>query len=416
VRILFLSHRLPYPPNKGDKIRSFHEILHLSKRHQIHLLCFEDPEETRRSEEKLREYCSAVEVFPLNRHAARLRSLVGVVGSDSLTLRYFHSSALASRVEALAEGSEFDVLMACGSAMAQYAERAGDKPKLLDMVDVDSVKWEQYSRFAPWPKRLLWRLEAERLSRYESALPGTFRRIVLTTSSEAETLSSTMRGSEPLVIRNGIDLDNTIEARFKSAGTPTLVFTGQMDYFANVDGVVYFAEEIMPILRPRFPGLRFLIVGRSPSRQVLRLEKLPGVTVTGEVSDVRPYLGQAWVFVAPLRIAQGVQNKVLEAMAMGIPAVVSQPVMRGLSDGGFRDGQDLLVASNAKETGLCIERLLRDEMLRASLAASARSRLAESYSWAANMETLEHHLEELVRGSAPASFTSGSETSALQTV
>jgi len=376
--------------------------LHLSERHHIHLLSFADPDETGRPEEGLREYCSAVEVFPLNRHAARLRSVVGVLGSEPLTLSYFRSSALARRLQELVQQEEFDVVMACGSAMAQYALRAKGIPRLLDMVDVDSFKWKQYSQYAAWPKNLMWQLEAKRLSRYESSLAETFDRIVLTTSNEAEIFNSITHSTEPLVVRNGIELNDMTGVRCQKAAVPTLVFTGQMDYFANVDGVVHFAEEVLPLLRAKFQDLRFLIVGRSPSREVLGLEKLPGVRVTGEVDDVRPYLAESWVFIAPLRIAQGVQNKVLEAMAMGVPAVVSQRVMAGLSDGEFRDGRDLLVASDAQETASCLERMLRDETLRVNLASSARSRLAESYSWSANMKYLEQQLEVLVQGATAA--------------
>ncbi|MGB5160093.1 MAG: TIGR03087 family PEP-CTERM/XrtA system glycosyltransferase [Thermoanaerobaculia bacterium] len=416
MRILVLCHRLPYPPNKGDKIRSFHEIRHLAERHQIHLLSFADPDQSGTTEEGLREYCAAVEVFPLNRRAAQLRCLAGALGTKPLTLSYFRSLALARRVEELAGTAKFDTVMACGSAMAQYAERAAGIPRLLDMVDVDSVKWEQYSQHASWPKSFIWRLEARRLSRYESSLAESFDRIVLTTSNDAEKFSSIAHGAESSVVRNGIDLDIAREVRFPKAAAPTLVFTGQMDYFANVDGVVHFATKVFPILRANFPDLRFLIVGRSPTREVVSLSRLPGVRVTGEVDDVRPYLTESWVFIAPLRIAQGVQNKVLEAMAMGIPAVVSQRVMAGLADGGFRDGRDVLVAVDEQQTVIALERLLRDEKMRASLASSARSRLAASYSWAVNMNTLEQQLEELVQSAAAAYPYSESESAELQPV
>lgn len=397
MRILFLSHRLPYPPNKGDKIRSFHEIRYLSERHQIHLLAFPDPDESGEPENGLLEYCTAIEVFPLNRRRASLRSAAGALGSEPLTLSYFRSAALARRVEGLVESGDFDVVMACGSAMAQYAELAVGLPKLLDMVDVDSVKWEQYSQYASWPRNLIWRLEAKRLSGYESTLSETFDRIVLTTENEAEVFASISHGSQASVVRMGIDPDEASKVPTPKAEGPTLVFTGQMDYFANVDGVVHFVKETLPILRLKFPDLRFLIVGRSPSREILGLETLPGVTVTGEVDDVRPYLAEAWVFVAPLRIAQGVQTKVLEAMAMGLPAAVSHRVMAGLSDGGFRDGRDLLVGSDSRQTAMHIERLLEDEALRAELVENARTRLADAYSWPTNMRILEEHLEDLVR-------------------
>ena len=405
MRILFLSHRLPFPPNKGDKIRSFHEIQHLSERHQSHLLAFPDPGESGEPENGLREYCSAVEVFPLNRQLARLRSIAGALGAEPLTLAYFRSSTFARRVEELVESESFDVVLVCGSAMAQYAERAVGLPKLLDMVDVDSVKWEQYSQYASWPRNLIWRLEAKRLSRYESSLAKTFDRIVLTTEKEAEIFASIAGGTQASVVRMGIDPNEAAKVSIPKADAPTLIFTGQMDYFANVDGIVHFTNETLPLLRLKFPDLRFLIVGRSPSREILGLGTLPGVTVTGEVDDVRPYLAQSWIFVAPLRIAQGVQTKVLQAMAMGLPVVASHRVMTGLSDGGFCDGRDLLVGSDSRQTAIHIERLLENETMRIELADNARSRLTDAYSWADNTRILEKHLEDLVRPDQAESHT-----------
>jgi len=170
-----------------------------------------------------------------------------------------------------------------------------------------------------------------------------------------------------------------------------------MDYFANVDGVVHLSTQVLPRLKKRWLELRFVIVGRSPTAEVTELEMIPGVTVTGEVKDVRPFLSEAWVFVTPLRIAQGVQNKVLEAMAEGIPAVVSERVMAGLADGKFQDGRDLMVATDDLQLETALDELLRDEGKRRVLSASARSRLVGGYCRETNMVALEHYLEEIAQ-------------------
>jgi sugar transferase (PEP-CTERM/EpsH1 system associated) len=281
--------------------------------------------------------------------------------------------------------------------MAQYAELAPQVPRLLDMVDVDSAKWSQYAQFSAFPRGLIWRLEARRLASYESRLKEVFDKIVLTTENEVAILESISPGAHAGVVRVGVDLKADGQSTTSRSQAPTLVFTGQMDYFANVDGVVHFAREVFPKLRAKSPDLRFLIVGRSPTREVVSLSRLPGVKVTGEVDDVGPYLAESWVFVAPLRIAQGVQIKVLQAMAMGLPAVVSERVMAGLADGKFQDGRDLMVATDDLQLEKALDELLRDEGKRRLLSASARSRLADRYCWEANMLALEHHLEDIAR-------------------
>lgn len=410
MRVVILCHRLPYPPNKGDKIRSFHQIRHLARRHQIHLLTFEDPGESGAPEEELRKCCSEVEVFPLRPLRARLRCLRGMLGSQPLTIAYFESSTLAKRVQELAVPETCDVLMACGSGMAQYAELAPQVPRLLDMVDVDSAKWSQYAQFSAFPRGLIWRLEARRLAFYESRLKEVFDKIVLTTENEVAILESISPGAHAGVVRVGVDLKADSQSTTSRSQAPTLVFTGQMDYFANVDGVVHFAREVFPKLRAKSPDLRFLIVGRSPTREVVSLSRLPGVKVTGEVDDVRPYLAESWVFVAPLRIAQGVQIKVLQAMAMGVPAVVSERVMAGLADGGFKDGRDLMVTTNDQQLELTLNELLRDEGRRRVLSDNARSRLADGYGWEANMLTLEHYLEEITQSNPHRLWTSERES------
>ncbi len=397
MRILFLSHRLPYPPTKGDKVRTFNEIRYLARRHQIHLLTFEDPDDLAAPDEELRRYCSEVEVFPLSPLKARLRCLKGLLGPRPLTTSYFSSVALAERVLELAVPEKCDVLVACGSGMAHFAELAPQVPRLLDMVDVDSVKWHQYSQYSGIARSFIFRLEARRLAAFESELGRIFDKIVLTTESEVSTLESISPGSQAKVVRNGVNLGDDGQSTMPKSEIPTLVFTGQMDYFANVDGVVHFSAQVLPRLKKKWPGLRFVIVGRAPTTEVKELEMIPGVTVTGEVEDVRPFLSEAWVFVAPLRIAQGVQNKVLEAMAEGIPTVVSERVMAGLADGKFQDGRDLMVATDDLQLEKALDELLRDEGKRKVLSASARSRLAEGYCWETNMLTLEQYLEEIVQ-------------------
>jgi sugar transferase (PEP-CTERM/EpsH1 system associated) len=402
LNILYLCHRVPYPPDKGDKIRAFHEIRSLARHHRVHLLTLADGAVP--DLEPLRELCERVEVFPVHRPAAYLRSALGAFRPRPFTLSFFASQELRRRVEELASRERFDVIVAYSSSMAPWVEPFAGVPAVLDMVDVDSAKWEQYARFARPLLRPVYALEAKRLRAYEAALARSFEKIVLATGRERSLYESFAPGAHAVAIPNGVDFDHFHPLDLPKSEKPLLVFTGQMDYFANVDGVVFFAREILPLLRRRHPELEVLIVGRSPAPAVRALGELPGVSVTGAVGDVRPFLTRAWVFVAPLRIAQGVQNKVLEAMAMDLPVVCSDRVLAGLADGGFRHDRDLLAvplsernAEGAQSFASCVTALLEDAGARARLAECARQRLAVSYRWSTNLDRFEEVLSTAAR-------------------
>lgn len=399
MNVLYLCHRVPYPPDKGDKIRAFHQIRSLARHHRVHLLTLADGAVPDLA--PLQAMCERVEVFPVHRPMAYLRSAFGVLRPRPLTLSFFESAELRRRVEQLAASEKLDMVVAYSSSMAPYVEPFAGVPAVLDMVDVDSAKWEQYSRFAPRIMRPVYALEARRLRAYEASLARRFERIVLATGNEVRLYKSFAPDARAVAIANGVDFDFFHPFDLPKSEKPSLVFTGQMDYFANIDGVEFFAREVFPRLRRRFPDVEMLIVGRSPSPAVRALGDLPGVQVTGAVGDVRPFLARAWVFVAPLRIAQGVQNKVLEAMAMDLPVVCSERVLAGLSEGEFQHGRDLLAADGAEAFESCVASLLEDAEARQRLATAARQRLAVGYRWSSNLERFEELLTSAVQAKAP---------------
>ncbi len=360
LRILYLCHRLPYPPDKGEKIRAFHEIRALAERHQVTLLTLSDADPLP-DLAPLEAMCERVEVFPISRGGSYLRAAMGALHPRPLSLSFFESKEMAARVRELARRERFDVAVVYCSSMAPYAALAPDVPALLDMVDVDSAKWAQYARFAPIPLRPVYALEARRLRRYEASLAGRFQRVVLATGNETRLYKTNAPTARAETVLNGVDVDFFQPLDLPKAAKPTLVFTGQMDYFANVDGVVHFARQVFPRLRRRHPEAELLIVGRAPVAAVRDLGELPGVQVTGAVGDVRPFLARAWAFVAPLRIAQGVQNKVLEAIASNLPVACTERVLAGLADGGFRGGRDLLAAASDEEMERAVATLIEDE-------------------------------------------------------
>ena len=400
LRILYLCHRVPYPPDKGEKIRAFHQVRALAERHKVTLLALCDGPVPDLA--PLEAMCERVEVFPLSRPASYLRAAVGALRPRPLSLSFFESKELADRVRELVRRERFDVAVVYCSSMAPYAALAPDVPAILDMVDVDSAKWAQYARFAPLPLRPVYALEARRLRRYEASLAGRFQRIGFATGNETRLYKANAPSARAVTLLNGVDVDFFQPLDLPKAAKPTLVFTGQMDYFANVDGVTHFAREVFPRLRQRYPEAELLIVGRSPVAAVRDLGELPGVQVTGAVGDVRPFLARAWVFVAPLRIAQGVQNKVLEAIASSLPVACSERVLAGLADGGFRSGRDLLAASTDEEMERAVAALIDDEGERERLAASARQRLLATYRWAPNLDRFEELVGTVARPPAGA--------------
>lgn len=401
MKILYLCHRIPYPPDKGEKIRAYHHIEYLARAHRIHLACFADTRADLDHARSLEKICASVDVVYRSPLAARLHALAALPTRRSLSVAAFDSSTLRLLVERRLREERPDILVAYSAAMAQYVERVNGAPRVLDFVDADSEKLREYARLRPFPQSALYGLEADRLARYEARMAATFDASIFISEPEAEIVRRRAPGREYSIIRNGVDLD-----AFRpdpSAGRPrdpVIVFTGVMGYYPNVDAVAFFARDILPRVRNRVPGARFEIVGRDPSAAVRGLARLPGVTVTGFVPDVRPYLANAAVAVAPFRIARGVQNKVLEAMASGLPVIGTRLAFQGITASatdGVRVGDD--ADAFAEE----VVALLLDSALRADLGQRARQYVEQHHRWEEVGAILEKMLLDLVagRGTSP---------------
>lgn len=334
MRILFLAHRLPYPPNKGDKIRSFWELKAMSGRHEVDLFCFYDDQQDAQYIPELRKFCRSCYAEPLSPMGSRLRALFAVATRRPFSTAYYYSPRMAQKVRRALHERTYDLIFVFSSSMAQYAGGTSI-PAIADFVDVDSDKWQQYARQMRAPRSWLWTYEARQLARYEDAVARRFSATILCTEAEARILRKRVPGSPVFAVNNFLDMSSydpeatsvTAEVR---ALQPYVVFSGQMDYYPNVDAAEYFCREVFPAVRAQMPELKFVIVGRNPAPSVRRLAADPAIQVTGAVPDVRPYLRGAAAAVAPLRIARGVQNKVLEAMAMGVPVVTSGAVAAAL--------------------------------------------------------------------------------------
>ncbi|MCI0337023.1 MAG: TIGR03087 family PEP-CTERM/XrtA system glycosyltransferase [Acidobacteria bacterium] len=398
MKLLFLAHRIPYPPTKGDKIRSYNEMMGFIERgHEVHLLAFADDQHDLNYQAHLELLCASVQVVALHRHTAKLRAISNLITRRPLSLGYFASRKMQRLVEQSIAQHDFDAVFVYSSTMAQYVPRGFSSRTIVDLVDVDSEKWRDYARYKQPPKSWLYELEWKRLHRYEQEIVRRFAYTILTTQREAsllDELDEFTRRARLRVITNGVDSDyfQTGDGTVISS-IPRLVFIGAMDYYANIEGVCWFVEEVFPLIREREPQAEFFIIGSNPAREVIKLGERNGVTVTGFVDDVRPFLREATVCVIPLRIARGVQNKVLQAMAAGKAIVATPEAVAGLQ---VEDGKEMLLARRGQDFAEAILRIIREEPLRAELASQALRYVEAEHNW----EPLLKRLIELVESVA----------------
>jgi sugar transferase (PEP-CTERM/EpsH1 system associated) len=398
--LLFLSHRLPYPPDKGDKIRSFELLRHLTKRYHVHLGCFVDDPADREHIGTVEQMCASSWIGELHPLQGKLRSAGALVSGKSLSFGYFSDKRLQAWLKDLRSRHRMAVEIAYSSPMAAYLDRQSGAMRIADFVDLDSEKWLQYAARHNPVKRWLYTLEAHRLARAEVSLTRDHDAIVLCAQREAADLCarSGARADRVFVVGNGVDLEyfdgsKSLEAPPLDPKRPLIVFTGVMDYYANVDGVLWFAEEIFPGLRNAVPDVQFAIVGARPAPAVQRLGQRPGITVTGRVPDVRPWLLAASAAIVPLRIARGVQNKVLEAMAMSLPVVATGAALAGIE---AETGRDLLRADDADEITAALISVLTDRERNTRLRKRARAVVEQSYAWPKRLAVLDGLIKSCV--------------------
>lgn len=406
MKILYLAHRIPYPPNKGDKIRSFNEIKYLSDSYEIHLVCLADNSADLKYEINLTKYCKMVCVVPLKTARARAKSLTSLIYNMPLSIGHFYSHSLQTTINHWLSSNEYDTIVCFSSPMAEYIlnqstnQLINQSTKLImDFVDVDSDKWLQYSQRRRFPLSLIYRIESRRLLKYEKQINQHFDHSVFVTHQEANLFSRLYPKAKNLaVIPNGVDYnyfspgastqqpDQPNKPNKPQKNPPILLFAGAMDYYANVEGAIWFCHQIFPMIKREFPESEFYIVGSNPHPRVRDLSKRSGVRVTGFVKDIRPYYQAAHVCVIPLRLARGIQNKVLEAMAMEKPVVATAKAVEGIQ---AVPEEHLVVKDTPRDFSDAVSRLLKDEKARKQLGTSARDFVIKNHHWPTNMKKLE---------------------------
>jgi len=389
VKILYVCHRFPFPPKRGGKIRPFNTIRHLSRQHQVTVASLARSEQEAKEGEGLAQYCGRYEIGRVRDWVQALRMVARLPTPTPSSMGFFYSPRLAHRVNDLLRKERFDLIFVHCSSVAQYVEDAGGTPKILDFGDMDSQKWLEYGGYKPFPVSLGYYLEGMKLERAERRLAARFDMCTATTRAEWETFEGYGTGVPSDWFPNGVD--NTYFSPDGETYDPlTIAFVGRMDYYPNQECMIDFCAKILPRLQAKRPALKLVIVGADPSPAVRRLGKLPGVTVTGSVADVRPFLRRAALMVAPLNIARGTQNKILEAMATGTPVVTS-----GVAAGGVdaSSPEHLLVASTPEEYVEMIFRVTDDPIERMRLSHAGRARMLSHHAWERSMQRLDGIIE-----------------------
>jgi sugar transferase (PEP-CTERM/EpsH1 system associated) len=391
-RLLFLAHRIPYPPDKGEKIRAFHMLDHLVKSFDVELGCLVDDPADLAHLPALRARCAHVEHRATGgRLAAGARALLRLRPGAPLSLGWFHDAGLARWARQGLDAGRYAAVLVFSSAMAPYA--MGARPgvrRVLDMVDVDSEKFRAYAGTAAFPMGLVYAREARTLLALERRAARDFDRTLLVSAAEAQRfaeLAPEVAGRLDWV-ENGVDFGHFDPAQawpnpFADAA-PRIVFTGTMGYRPNIEAVVWFADQVLPALRQRDPAPEFCIVGANPAPAVQALAARPGVQVTGAVPLVQPFLAHAAVAVAPLLLARGIQNKVLEAMAMARPVVATAAAFEGVH---AEPGRDLLVADGPAATIAAVAAVL--DGAHPGLGAAGRAAVIAGHDWAATLRRLD---------------------------
>jgi sugar transferase (PEP-CTERM/EpsH1 system associated) len=381
VKVVFLSQRVPYPPDRGDRITTWHFLKHLLDRGaQVRVGCLADEPRDLDGAGELATKSGVIEVCAprIHRMLRKLASVAPLLTGRPLTLPFFHSRHLAARIATWLEKDPPDLVYVYSSSMAQYVLVPNTGRRIMQFAELDSDKWRQYAAHSPWPLSWVYRREARKLLDFERHVARAFDVSLVCSDIEKSLFMRHIPDVEPTVLPNGVDTDH-FQTKGNDRREPhTLIFTGVMDYEPNVHGVSWFVDQCWPKLRATFPDARLLIVGSRPVSSILALSGRDGIEVTGRVAETPPWFDRSAVAIAPLHMARGVQNKVLEAMSMALPVVTTSNAAQGLGTGAKAI---LIVADTAADTVTAIQRLLQDPGEARQLGQQGATFVRSHYTW-----------------------------------
>jgi sugar transferase (PEP-CTERM/EpsH1 system associated) len=390
MKVLYVCHRFPYPPKRGGKIRPFNMIRHLHESgHEVTVCSLARSQAEVDEGNGIAPHCTAYHISRVEESLQWARMIVRLPIAAPSSMGYFRSSELKRTIDRLLAHQRFDLIFAHCSSVAQYVEHVRGIPKILDFGDMDSQKWLEYANYKPFPLSLGYVLEGTKMLWAEKRLARKFDLCTATTRAEWETLQSYATGGLTDLFPNGVD------AQFFSpvAGAydaDTISFIGRMDYYPNQECMARFCRDVWPLLKSRRPAMKMSIVGADPTPTMRALGELPGITVTGSVPDVRPHVRASALMVAPLGIARGTQNKILEAMAMGVPVVTSRLAAGGVD---AEPNSHFLVADSPEEVAQAVFRIIENRTERDRLAVAGRDRMLSHHAWPRSMQRLDAIIE-----------------------
>jgi polysaccharide biosynthesis protein PslH len=385
VRILFLAHRFPYPPTFGSKVRAFNVIRHLAREHEVTVLSLARSADEAQEAAGIAPFCHAHQVFRVHNAVQAAKILATMPTPVSASEAFFHSAAMQREVDRQLARRSFDFVFAHCSAVGRYVEHVEGVPKLMDFCDVDSRKWSDYVPHKRWPLSIGYRWEGWRMAAAERRMAARFDHVTVATRGEVATLAEMGVSERVDWFPNGVDAEF-----FQPSSGPfdrdVITFVGRMDYFPNEQCMVEFCDRTWPMLKRARPSMRLQIVGAAPTARVSALGRIQGVTVTGPVPDVRPYVQASALTITPLAIARGTQNKILESMAMQVPVVSSRIAADGVD---AVPGEHLVVADTPADTCEAILRLCADPAERERIGQAGRARVLSHHAWPSAMRRLE---------------------------
>ena len=387
MNILYVCHRFPYPPKRGGKIRPFNMVRHLSSNgHQVTVCSLARSEAEAEEGRGIAPHCAGFEMGMVSNPVQVLRMVARLPSLTPSSMGFFYCPDLQQKVNQLLSSRKWDLIFVHCSSVAQYVAHVRDVPKILDYGDMDSQKWLKYANYKPWPLSWGYRLEGLKMLAAEKRLARSFDMGTATTRAEWETLESYGTGLVSDWFPNGVDAQFFCPDETVSYDRDTISFIGRMDYYPNQECMFRFCRDVWPRLKAVRPSLKLLIVGADPSPAVWKLAELDGVTVTGSVPDVRPHVRASALMVAPLNIARGTQNKILEAMAMGVPVVTSRVAAGGVD---AESEKHFLVAETPDDYARQILRVCSDDDERRRLADAGRARMLSNHAWPRSMDRLD---------------------------
>ncbi len=397
MKILYLCQRIPFPPDRGDRIVTYNQIRHLARHHEVTEACRMHVDET----EAAKKLTTELDIKLIACNHSGLRKIRGMtlclMTGRPLTLGYFDSRKLHTIIPALLRNNHHDAVIVFSSSMAQYTDGTRHITRIMNFCDIDSQKWRELAKHRKGFLRWIYERESRLLLEYERRVAASYTASCVVTSHEAELFRTIIPGVPVYVLENGVDVDYFAAFPRQPVGIVVL-FVGVMDYAPNAEAVAYFAKQVWPSIVAAYPEARFRVVGSRPTRAVKKLAEIRGVEITGYVPDIRPYLSSATLLVAPLAIARGVQNKVLEAMASGLPVLTTPYVAAGLPSGAkstvFVEDRD------SKRFASAVLRLIENHEMREQKGASALDFIRRHCTWELKLQALDELLQKVAAPSS----------------